>query len=344
MATPAALAARCYTDPAIHAAERRTIFAANWALFGPEHEVAAPGSWAASSINGWPMVVVRDGAGVLRAFHNVCRHRGAAIVADGTGTATQLRCPYHGWTYGLDGHLALAPRFGDGELDRAAHGLLPVMVATWRGLVFVRVAPEGDSLAAWLGAIPGLVEPFPTAGFDYHGVFTAEGDANWKTYCDNTVEGYHLPHIHPRLSQAVDPARITIRPYDGGRCVAFHVAYRADGSDLRGRDGVWFYRFPGFQATISANAFKAERIEPLGPGRLRSVSWQWFRGLDARSRAEAFAWARTIVEEDLAVCAGVQRNLAAGVFDRAVLSAAVESNVALFQGLVRVALGDAIQD
>jgi len=343
MATCGALAARCYTDPAIHAAERRTIFARNWALFGPAHEVAAPGAWAANCINGWPIFVVRDGAGVLRSFHNVCRHRGAAIVADGAGTADQFRCPYHGWTYRLDGGLALAPRFGDG-LDTASHGLLPVAVDTWRELVFVRVAPEGDELKDWLGAIPGLVADFPTTGFDYHGSFTLEGDANWKTYCDNTVEGYHLPHVHQSLTMSVDPARLTIRPYDEGRCVAFHVGYRADGAELRGRDGLWFYRFPGFQATISAGAFKAERIEALGPARLRSVSWQWFRGLDAASRAEAFAWARTIVEEDMAVCASVQRNLAAGAFERAVLSEAMESNVALFQGLVRAALGDAIRD
>lgn len=330
------LPAAWYTDPAIHAAERARVFAANWALFGPEHEVAAPGAWRADTVNGWPLIVTRDADGGLRAFHNACRHRGAAIVPDGAGRAETLRCPYHGWTYGLDGALALAPRAG--ALDRAAHGLLPVRVATWRGLVFVRVAEDGPDLATWLGAVDALGAPFPTGHMDYHGAFAVEGAANWKTYCDNTVEGYHLPHVHPRLTRAVEPETIRIEPHDGGRVVAFHVTYRADGANLRGRDGLWFYRFPGFQATLSAGAFKAERIEPLGPGRLRSTSWQWFGAIDGAARADAFAWARAIVEEDLAVCASVQRNLEAGAFARAHLIDEAEPNVALFQRLVHDAV------
>jgi phenylpropionate dioxygenase-like ring-hydroxylating dioxygenase large terminal subunit len=331
------LPAAWYTDLAVHAAERRTIFAANWALFGPEHEVAASGAWRAACVNGWPLIVARGRDGVLRAFHNACRHRGAAVVPDGAGTAEQFRCPYHGWRYDLDGTLALAPRFG--PIERAEHGLMPARVATWRGLVFVCVDAAAPDLMAWLGVIPGLCAPFATDAMDYHGSFAVEGRANWKTYCDNTVEGYHLPHVHPRLTSAVDPADIRIVPHDGGRTVAFHVTYRADGAELRGREGLWFYRFPGFQATLSASAFKAERIEPVGAGRLRSTSWQWFGAIDGAARADAFAWARAIVEEDLGVCETVQRTLEAGAFARAVLSEAEESNVALFQRLVHDALG-----
>jgi choline monooxygenase len=205
--------------------------------------------------------------------------------------------------------------------------------------VFVCVDAAAPDLMAWLGVIPGLCAPFATDAMDYHGSFAVEGRANWKTYCDNTVEGYHLPHVHPRLTSAVDPADIRIVPHDGGRTVAFHVTYRADGAELRGREGLWFYRFPGFQATLSASAFKAERIEPVGAGRLRSTSWQWFGAIDGAARADAFAWARAIVEEDLGVCETVQRTLEAGAFARAVLSEAEESNVALFQRLVHDALG-----
>ncbi|MEX2649156.1 MAG: aromatic ring-hydroxylating dioxygenase subunit alpha [Alphaproteobacteria bacterium] len=340
MALPA-LPASWYTDAGVHARERARIFAASWALFGPEREVAEHGQWRGRCVNGWPMIVVRGTDGALRGFHDACRHRGAALVGDRAGRSESLRCPYHGWTYRLDGSVALAPRFGDGELGAAADGLLPIAVATWRGLVFVRVAADGPDLAAWLGSIPKLCEGFPTADMDYHGDFVVEGDANWKTYCDNTVEGYHLPHVHPRLSEAVEPRTIEIKPYDEGRCVAFHVTYRSTGAGIRGRDGLWFYRFPGFQATLSANAFKAERIEPLGPGRLRSTSWQWFRGIDASARDDAFAWARSIVEEDLGICASVQRNMEAGAFERGVLSPKEETNVALFQGLVRAALESA---
>jgi hypothetical protein len=120
--------------------------------------------------------------------------------------------------------------------------------------------------------------------------------------------------------------------------VAFHVGYRADGAGIRGATGLWFYRFPGFQATISDAAFKAERIEPAGVRGLRSTSWQWFRGMDRTTADDAFAWARSIVLEDLGVCEAVQRNLDAGFYQGGVLSPRHERHTAAFQEQVRRAL------
>jgi len=160
--------------------------------------------------------------------------------------------------------------------------------------------------------------------------------ANWKTYCDNTVEGYHLPFVHERLSRAVDGASVEIKAYHDNRLICFHVGYRGDGAGLRGSDGLWFYRYPGFQAVLGATGFKAERIEPVGAGALRSESWAWYGGgLGANERADAFAWAETIVNEDLGICATVQQNLEAGAYDTGWLSPAMENHTAAFQALVR---------
>jgi choline monooxygenase len=90
------LPAEWYTDPAIHRRERAAIFARDWCLFGPEAEFSNPGDYRAAVINGWPVFVIRGHDGVLRGFHNVCRHRAAQILADGAGACTMLRCPYHG--------------------------------------------------------------------------------------------------------------------------------------------------------------------------------------------------------------------------------------------------------
>ena len=159
----------------------------------------------ARPVNGWPVVVLRDPEGALRAFHNVCRHRAAALFADGAGVcAAKIACPYHGWTYELDGRLSLAPRFGE-RLDPAEVALLPVRVDTWRGCVFVCVDRDAPDLPAWLGSVPGLCAAYPeTEDLAYHGAFAVEGRANWKTYCDNTVEGYHLPFVHERLARSVE--------------------------------------------------------------------------------------------------------------------------------------------
>lgn len=334
------LPAAWYVDEAIHRRERAAIFARNWCLFGPEAELASAGDYSAAVINGWPVFIVRGHDGALRGFHNVCRHRAAQLLADGAGNCNMIRCPYHAWSYDLEGRLKAMPGFGeDPDFDRADYGLFPLRVETWNGLVFFRVEAGGDDLTTWLGDIPALCAKYPTtAELDYHGVFTVDGEANWKTYCDNTVEGYHLSMVHPSLTRAVVADTVEIVPHDGGRMVAFHVDYEDQGANLRGGDGLWFYRFPGFQATLSARGFKAERIEALGPGRLRSSHWNWFGDIDAGEREAAFAWAQEIAREDLGVCETVQRNLAAGIYQTGILSPAQESNTALLQNLVREAL------
>jgi choline monooxygenase len=329
-----------YTDDAVLRRERAAIFAKNWTLFGPAHEVAAPGAWRAETVNGWPLVVVRGADGILRGFHNVCRHRAAALFPPGAGTCNTIRCPYHGWTYDHAGHLLKTPNFGElPGFDPAKHGLFPVRVDLWRDLVFVAIDEAAPDLLAWLGSIPDLCRDFPTAPeMEYFDSFVVTGSANWKAYCDNTVEGYHLPFVHRRLTQAVEPGDVKIYALDDGKLVVFDVGYRNDGSSLRGARGIWFYRFPGFQTVIGERGFKAERIEPRGPGGLKSTSWAWYRDLPQEDRADAFAWAQAIVQEDLGICETVQANFAAGVYRTGFLSPKQETHVARFQALVREAL------
>jgi choline monooxygenase len=336
------LPADWYTDDAIHRRERAAIFARNWCLFGPEAEFASPGDYRAAEINGWPVFVIRGHDGALRGFHNVCRHRAAKLLADGEGNCNMVRCPYHAWSYDLKGRLKAVAGFGgDGDFHMTDYGLFPLRVETWNGLVFFCVDNEADDLMTWLGDIPGLCEQFPgPAELDYHDSFTIDGAANWKTYCDNTVEGYHLSMVHPNLATAVIADEVEIVPHDGGRMVAFHVKYEAQGSSLRGAEGLWFYRFPGFQATLSARSFKAERIEAVGPGRLRSDNWSWFGDLSKDERGAAFEWAQEIVHEDLGICETVQRNLEVGIYKTGILSPAREGNTMLFQNLVREAVNE----
>ena len=329
-----------YLDAAIHRRERQAIFARNWALLGPEQGLSEPGAWRAESINGWPIFVIRGEDGALRGFHNVCRHRAAALFADGEGRCSTIRCPYHAWSYDHAGRLLKTPGFGElAGFDPARHGLFPVRAASWRGLVFVAIDEAAPALETWLGSIPDLCRDFPLVPeMEYHGSFTVTGDANWKAYCDNTVEGYHLPYVHRRLNRAVEAKATKLYALDEGRLVVFDVGYRGDGSSLRGARGIWFYRFPGFQTVVGERGFKTERIEPMGPGGLKSTSWAWYRDLPAAERADAFAWAESIVREDLGICETVQRNLAAGIYRTGLLSPAQEPHVARFQALVREAL------
>jgi choline monooxygenase len=335
------LPAHWYVDAGILARERETIFARNWALFGPEEQVAEPGTWRADTVNGWPLLVARGEDGRLRAFHNVCRHRGAALLGGDSARGRLAVCPYHAWSYDLTGRLVATPNFGEVRLDKPAYGLLPVAVDTWGGLVFVRVSPEGESLRTWLGSIPSLAEPFAkTADLALHADrITIEGSCNWKAYCDNTVEGYHLPTVHKRLNAAIDRDNTSIVSKDGGRLVVFDVTYASDGSGLRGAKGIWFYRFPGFQGVLGGRIFKADRIEPVTAGRMRYSNWSWYRDLSGTEIDDSQAWSKQIAEEDIGVCESVQRNMEAGVYTTGVLSPLQEGHIAAIQRLVRDAVG-----
>src|SRR3954467_920020 len=124
-----------YTDERIAELERRTVFGRTWQVIGRADQVAQPGQYVTGEVGGEPIVVVRGHDGVLRAFFNVCRHHAAAVMTECEGRADRLRCPYHGWTYGLDGALKTVTELeGVRHLDLAEMSLVPVSVATWEQL------------------------------------------------------------------------------------------------------------------------------------------------------------------------------------------------------------------
>lgn len=335
------LPARWYVDQSIYRRERKHIFSSAWWPIGPVESLAKPGAYRAENLFGYRLFVIRDQIGQLRAFHNVCRHRASTLLQDGQGECKELRCPYHGWLYALDGTLKRAPAFIQGELDAAGYHLFPVRVETWRGLVFVCLSDEADDLMTWLGSVDRLCAQFPGPDtLTFFKEFEVRGEANWKTYCDNTVEGYHLNRVHPRLAQALATGKVVIKSYDEGRVVAFHVTYAgdSDGATLRGVDGLWIYRFPGFQLTASEHVFKGERIEPVSPGELRSLNWLWFQGIDQTQVTDACEWSKQVVLEDVAACERVQVNLRTGIYQHGPLSPLQETHVAKFQALVRQAI------
>jgi phenylpropionate dioxygenase-like ring-hydroxylating dioxygenase large terminal subunit len=196
-----------YSDPAVLRLERERIFRRAWQYAGRVDQAAEPGAYFTCDLGGVPVVVVRDDEGTLRAFLNVCRHRGS-LVCEGEGKRASLQCPYHAWTYGLDGSLRAAPRservpgFEQEEL-----GLLPVSVESWGPFVFVSPDAEAAPLADTLGELPSLVA---AAGLDveslrfHHRASGPEYAANWKVCAENFLECYHCQVAHPGFSKVVD--------------------------------------------------------------------------------------------------------------------------------------------
>jgi choline monooxygenase len=195
-----------YVDPTVLQLEQQRIFRRHWQYVGRTDEVAEPESFHATRVGTIPIVLTRDDDNVLRAFVNVCRHRGS-IVCVGSGSRKTLQCPYHAWTYGLDGQLLKAPRSErEGGIDLDQLGLVPLQVGTWGPLVFVNPELDAPALEDFLEDLP---ERVAAAGVDVHALrFLSRGEteyeANWKICAENFLECYHCAVAHPGFSAAID--------------------------------------------------------------------------------------------------------------------------------------------
>ena len=195
-----------YTDPAVLELERMRIFRRSWQYVGREDELPEPGSFRATTVADVPVVLVRDESGTLRAFLNVCRHRGS-LVCEGSGKRATLQCPYHAWTYRLDGSLRSAPRLAqESDADEAELGLVALPLDTWGPLVFVNPDPEAGPLSEFLGDLPVRVS---NAGVDLASLrflqrSESEVACNWKIAVENFLECYHCQVAHPGFSSVME--------------------------------------------------------------------------------------------------------------------------------------------
>jgi len=323
------LAARYYVDPAVYEAERQAVFRRTWQLLGPADRVAAPGRYLAVEMAGWKLFVLRGRDGVLRAFHNVCRHRGAPLLPEGEGRCDVLRCPYHLWLYDQAGRLKKTPWFGeDPEFRTEDFSLVPVSLDTWRGLLFVAIEPE-TTLARQLGALPAEVEAMPIESFTAVAEERFVIGCNWKLYTDNFVEGYHVPGIHPDFRKMIEFDTFETVARDG---LVRMTARLKDGYFYGGK---WMWGWPNYTLSVYPEGMNTSRINPLGPERTELVYHFYFADTSA---AGAAARQRTIeqncqiVREDFSICEHTQRNYASGAFRTGPLSPRHEQGVAYFQG------------
>lgn len=203
-----------YTSDAYFARERDVLFAGTWACVGRGSDVPYAGDLRPVSLMGLPLVLVRGSDGELRVFHNVCSHRGNRLVAEPCRVTGAIRCPYHSWTYELDGRLKGTPHIGgvgrhevDG-FERERHGLVPVRCREWLDLVFVNLTGDAPDLDEHVALLMERWRPFVSADDlanlvpgESHATITMELAANWKLAVENFCESYHVPWIHPRLNK-----------------------------------------------------------------------------------------------------------------------------------------------
>ena len=198
------LPARAYQDPAFFEAERKKLFAASWHLVCHLNDIPASGDYYTLDILGERFVTLRGVDGAVRSFHNVCRHRGSRLADGSSGNCGhRLVCPYHAWSYELDGKLKSVPPWqGLEDLDHATHGLVPLEQEIWRSFVFVRREPGQPSIHEMMAPYDAEIAAHRFEDLVPQGRVTLRPRAvTWKNVADNYGDGLHIPVAHPGLTR-----------------------------------------------------------------------------------------------------------------------------------------------
>src|SRR6185369_13621652 len=202
-----------YVDRDLYALESKTVFTNSWQLAARLDQLRTPGSYVTTDIAGEPIVLVRGADQVLRAFFNVCRHHAAAVMTEPEGTASQLRCPYHGWTYSLAGELKGTPDFaGVCNFNKEKNGLVPVSIAEWENWAFVKMDGAGPSFLDYLGEdLVAQISILNLQNLHWQERRHYNFDCNWKVFVDNYLDGgYHVPYLHKGLDSVLDYSQYMI--------------------------------------------------------------------------------------------------------------------------------------
>jgi choline monooxygenase len=339
-----------YTDARIAQLELQNVFSRTWQAVGRAAQVEKPGQYVTASAAGEPVVAVRGGDGKLRAFYNVCRHHAMTVMNEPCGHAQHMRCPYHGWTYNLEGELRGMTEFaGVCDFDRAQNGLVPIRVETWENFVFVNLDPPAASLQEFLGALVGLAKPLGFGGLQFVERRSYTLNCNWKVYVDNFLDGgYHVPHMHKGLNSVLDYTNYTIENVD--RCcvqsspVAVDKGSEASAAATRKGDrAYYFWQYPNFMLNWYEGYLDTNLVLPIGVDRCE-VIFDFYFGDTSQSQMsyirDSIGVSERVQQEDIIICDGVQRGLSSRAYQAGRLSVRREAGEHLFHRLLAADLQD----
>jgi choline monooxygenase len=259
-----------------------------------------------------------------------------------TGQAPHLRCPYHGWTYGLDGALKGVPEFaGVCNFERRDNGLVPVQVAVWESFVFVNLDPAAAPLPAWLGRLSERVAPLGLSSLHFaeRRVFTL--DCNWKVFVDNYLDGgYHIPHLHKGLDSILPTGQYTIENQDR-YCLQSSPIDAAGGeamtASVRQGQAMYFWLYPNLMLNWYEGYLDTNFVVPLGVDRMQVTFDFYFSDVSpaaAERNRRSMDVSERIQDEDHAICASVQRGLSSRAYRAGRLSVRREAGEHLFHRLL----------
>jgi choline monooxygenase len=358
-----ALSPSHYLRPEVLERELRTVFSRTWQYAGHVRDLPDSGSYLTATAGDQPVLVLRGDDGEIRAFRNVCRHRGSQLLTGSGRCKKAIRCRYHGWTYdATDGRLLGVPEHrGFAELDKAGLGLMPVRVESLTGLLFVNLDPDARSLADQTDGLAARLERYRLHELVRFSDFGQTSQpANWKLVAENYLEGYHVPIAHPGLMRLYDYKRYSFELHDAWAWFEAPLRDSPSGNRLerlyqrvvRPMPGlgpedrkVWRYAFiyPNTTIDLHPDQVTVWQMVPAGLDRTRDV-WGCFgpkrRGPLTRLAQRLNAHVNSgVLDEDIDLVAAVQRGIRTHGYEPGPL-AAKEGAVGWFADRIRADLGE----
>ncbi len=359
-----------YVDPEFARCERDALFANTWTCIGFRSDL--PGSPAAAPVDllGIPLVIVCDESGAVQVFHNVCSHRGQILVNQPCKLDGAIRCPYHSWTYRLDGTLRGTPLIGGtgvhevAGFEKAQHGLRKVRSAEWLGMVFVNLSGGAQQFDDYLAPLRERWEPFVGVnGLQVlqpaqDGDMSMDVQANWKLAVENYCEAYHLPWVHPGLNtySPLDEHYNIIVPDSGAGqgTRVYDFASRAGVSlppipdwpaDKR-KQAEYVALFPNVLLGLQVDHLFVMLLQPLAHDRTRERVKIYYYGDAATgedyaaSRKKVLDGWRDVFVEDIWAVEGLQRGRHSPGFDGGVFSPVMDTPTHAFHSWAAARLSD----
>ncbi len=353
---PSTLPIEAYADAARFDRERAKLFHDYPLAIGHISQLLAPGDFFTHDATGMPLLVTRGDDGTIRAFVNVCRHRGTRVEPSACGSRKQFTCPYHAWTYGRDGSLVGVPHerafVAASELVRGRRNLVQVPLGVAAGLIFVEPRPvsPGEStdldVGAWLGPLVDDLESFDVATSHAHRPHVTTRELSWKLAIDVFLETYHLrtthaDSIYPMFFDnlgLVDPVGPHLRNVFPKRSIEQLADTPESGWKLRDHANVLFHVFPNTLVLVEPDHAAVLHLWPDGPGRAVLTSYMLVPEAPDTDKARAY-WAANddilmnAIGEDFAMGESIQRGLASGA-NREVVFGAFEHALTHFHAQV----------
>lgn len=325
--------------------ERQRLFNSTWALVADSSQLQDPGNYITVEVGNCPAVVLRGEDNEIRAFHNVCRHRGITLLSGCGITGRHLTCPYHQWSYRLDGSLATIPQRSQQfpDIDSADWGLLPIQCEVWHGMVFVNPSLEAPSLSGAMSGLDAKLDAFLSGPLVQIAQLELEARCNWKFLIENHVDVYHLWYLHSQSLQDYDHKSFvwenmednwwSLEPLKDPSQVTDSLPWISQ----REREGIGAHLlFPNLMLVTTSSYFATYDAVPIAPDRTKITLR--IRSIDGADPEALLSSVKSFMEEDLKACEALQAASGSPAFIIGPLASSHEKPILSFHSSLRKAL------